>query len=218
MNQPELEKLKEKLPEEPGINGKDNYFNSAVLMLMMLIDGKYHFIFQRRSEGVRQPGEICFPGGGYEPEKDKDLEATALRETNEELGIKKDAIEVISKLNTLVSPSGKTIDPFLAIADISSLEELDIDEKEVAEVFTMPVSYFETHKPEEYAAAVEVKPSYVNETGEEVTLFPAKELGVSDIYSEPWGEHRYSIFVYEIDKDHLVWGITARLIHDLLNL
>lgn len=84
MNQ--IEQLQGRLPANPGIHAKEEYINTAVLVLLVFIGGEYHFVFQKRGPKIRQNGEICFPGGVYNPE-DGTPEQTAVRETVEEMGI-----------------------------------------------------------------------------------------------------------------------------------
>lgn len=216
MKPQDLDNLKNKLLGLPGIHSKEEYFNTAVLVLFMLIDGEYHFVFEKRSPGLPQGGEICFPGGGHDPEKDANYEQTAIRETVEEIGIPADKIKVLGALDTLVAPMGATIDAFVGVAEIDSLNKVAINKQEVEKAFTMPVSFFEQYEPQKYQALVKIHPSYIDEkTGEEIILLPAARLGLPERYTRPWGEHRYSIYVYQTEQG-LIWGITARLVYDIV--
>lgn len=94
MNKDDLSRLKTNLPQAPGILGKKEYFNSAVLVPLVMIDGDYNFLFQKRAAHIRQGGEICFPGGRYDPEKDFSCKETAIRETMEELGVERNIIKI----------------------------------------------------------------------------------------------------------------------------
>lgn len=214
MNKSMLEGLKEKLPLVAGINGKDEYFNSAVVVLMMLIGEDYHFVFEKRAAKIRQAGEICFPGGKFDPDIDSDFRETALRETAEELGVNSERIKIIGTLDTVIGTMGTTVDAFLGIIDISSLDELNINLDEVERIFTVPVSYFVNTAPEVYKVNIRAQPSYINEDGEEVITFPAKELGLPERYTKPWGTIMGNIFVYRVPEE-TIWGITARLIRDV---
>ncbi len=106
------------------------------------MEGEYHLLFQIRAEGIRQGGEVSFPGGRYEKDEDINYMATAIRETQEELGIDIERIEVLGRLDTMVTPMGIIIEPFVAFLDIDSLEELVINKDEVSQVFTLPIRYF----------------------------------------------------------------------------
>lgn len=79
--------IKNLLTNDCEIIGKEKYLNSAVLIPIFVEDGNEFILFQKRSINVRQPGEVSFPGGHFESNKDKDFLSTAVRETCEELGI-----------------------------------------------------------------------------------------------------------------------------------
>ena len=216
MNHGQLEELKKLLPVIPRIHGKEERFRSAVLVLLIFLDGEYHFIFQKRSSQIRQGGDVCFPGGQIDPQKDRNSEETAIRETIEELGIPKDKLSIVGKLDTVVAAMGAIVDAFVAIADLKGLEEIKINPKEVEYVFTVPVSYFEKYEPKEYQTIVRVHPSYIDEEGKEVILFPAKELGLPERYTKPWGEAINKMLVYQVQNE-TIWGITAKFIYDVAN-
>lgn len=216
MNPNDIKKLQKALPVLPGILGRAEYFNSAVLVLLVLIDKEYHFIFQKRCPTIRQGGEISFPGGEFNPLEDTGLQKTAIRETVEEMGICEDKITIIGNLDTFLAPLGAVIQAFVGIAKISSLDEIQINKDEVEYAFTVPVAYFEENEPERYQALIKIHPSYTDAQGHEHTLFPAKELGIPERYSKPWGNHKYNLYVYKVNNE-VIWGITARFIHDLVN-
>ncbi|EHQ87853.1 NUDIX hydrolase [Desulfosporosinus youngiae] len=214
MDKSELKDLTRKLPLVPGIDGKDEYFNSAVIVLMMFLNEEYHFVFQKRSATIRQAGEICFPGGKFDPDKDADFEETAIRETAEELGVSSNKIRVIGRLDTIIS-TGTTVDAFLGVIDISSLDDLNINPDEVERIFSVPVSYFETTEPELYKVKIVAYPSYINQSGEEVILLPVKKLGLPERYAKPWSNTLNNVFVYRV-AGVTIWGITARLIRNVI--
>lgn len=210
-----IEGLTKKLPVLPGINGKEEYINCAVIVLLMLINDEYHFVFEKRAAHIRQAGEICFPGGKFEPAIDASFRDTAIRETVEELGVASDRLSIIGNLDTVVTTMGAIVDAFLGILDLSSLDDLQINHQEVERVFTIPVSFFEDNEPEVYKVDITVNPSYVNQSGEEVTIFPAQELGLPERYFKPWGHVGSRIFVYRV-QGVTIWGMTARLIRDVV--
>ena len=114
--------------------------NSAVLILLFPENGKLKTVFIRRSvyDGVHS-GQISFPGGKVET-TDKDFEATALRETFEEIGVKPEAIEIIGQLTDFyISPSNFLVKVFAGYTlqkpafipdkkEVQSILEVDIDE------------------------------------------------------------------------------------------
>lgn len=216
MNKAKLEGLIGTLPEVPGINGKEEYFNSAVLVLLMLVGEEYHFVFEKRAANIRQAGEICFPGGKFDPETDTNFQETALRETAEELGISSEKITILGTLDIVVGTMGMTVDAFLGVINIANLDDLKINLDEVEKVFTVPVSYFVNTEPELYRVSLSAQPWYINQEGEVVVTFPAKELGLPERYTKPWGNMMSNVFVYRVAGE-TIWGITARLIRDVIS-
>jgi 8-oxo-dGTP pyrophosphatase MutT (NUDIX family) len=215
MQKEKIMKLKEVLPLIPGINGSEEYFKSAVLVLMVLHNGEYHLVFQKRAQKIRQGGEVCFPGGHHDPEVDPDFEHTALRETEEELGIAREKVSIIGKLDTLVAPMGAIINPYVGIADLQSLAEITIDKKEVEYIFTVPIVHFQKNQPDEYQVSYINYPSFINEEGQEIITFPARELGLPERYTKPWGDRSYKVYAYKVQGE-IIWGSTARIVYDFI--
>lgn len=215
MKDHQFELLKKLLPVEPGILDKKELFCSAVLVLLAYIDGEYHFIFEKRSPHVRQGGQICFPGGHIDPDLDANSEETAIRETIEELGITREKITVLGKMDTFVAPIGVSIEAYLAVAHISNIAELTIQTSEVERVFSVPITYFMEVQPKVYDTIVQVHPSYIDENGKEVVLFPARELGLEEMYTKPWGERRLKMYIYNVENE-VIWGLTSRFIIDIV--
>src|SRR5881275_3278763 len=71
-------------------------------VLLPLVDGTEPWIvFTKRTDHLsRHPGEISFPGG-MRHDEDADLLSTALRETEEELGLSPDLVDVLGMLEPL---------------------------------------------------------------------------------------------------------------------
>ncbi len=63
MDESGLKRLANSLPRHPGILDKDRYLNAAVLIPLVKTDAEFSFLFQKRAAGIRQGGEISFPGG-----------------------------------------------------------------------------------------------------------------------------------------------------------
>jgi 8-oxo-dGTP pyrophosphatase MutT (NUDIX family) len=82
-------------------------------------------------------GQISFPGGRRE--NNESLQTTALRETEEEIGVGAETLQVIGQLSSLyTAPSNFCINPFVAYSPIHP--EFRLDPKEVAELIETPLS------------------------------------------------------------------------------
>lgn len=95
-------------------NKHDFYRNAAVMILLYKNDGEWYFVLMKRPEyqGAHS-NQVSLPGGIKEA-RDTDLEATALRETGEELGIDVSKIRVVGALTKLNIPvSGIEVSPFV---------------------------------------------------------------------------------------------------------
>jgi len=111
---------------------------AAVLVPIFLKGESYHILFTKRTENVQKHrGEISFPGGAFET-KDGSLINTALRESNEEIGLNSSDIEVLGPLgDTPTMVSGYVISPYIGV--ILYPHELHLDPYETQEVFEAPV-------------------------------------------------------------------------------
>ena len=206
--------LKNCLSDNCSIIGKDKYLNSAVLIPIVVIDGTEFILFQKRSQTVRQPGEVSFPGGHFDSAVDSDFLSTAIRETCEELGIVIGKIEILGKLGTLVAPMGVIVEAYIGTLNINSLQELMIDKKEVEKIFLVPLQYFVENNPDEYFTNLQIHPYITKEDGQREILLPVKELGLPEIYSFSWARGKHRVFVYRTTEE-IIWGITAELIYEL---
>jgi 8-oxo-dGTP pyrophosphatase MutT (NUDIX family) len=91
---------------------------AAVLIALYLQGGHLHAVLTRRRDDLRRhPGEISFPGGRREPEDD-DLLSTALRETEEEIGLPREEVEVLGALQpTPTIATGYAVYPFVGLIE-----------------------------------------------------------------------------------------------------
>jgi len=217
VNNLSLENITLALANSSEILGKDKYLNSAVLVPIVELDNKFHFLFEKRANHIRQGGEVSFPGGEFDLKKDQGLRQTALRETTEELGIPSEKIKIIGKVGTLVAPMGVTVDAFVCQLLIQSLDELKIDSNEVEKVFVVPIEHLLKKKPEEYSVKLEVHPSYVDEKGKHIELLPVQKLGLPERYSKPWKNGIHRVLVYN-STEEVIWGITAEIIFELCRM
>jgi 8-oxo-dGTP pyrophosphatase MutT (NUDIX family) len=74
---------------------------SAVLVPLLAVDGALHVLFTRRAASLpHHQGQVAFPGGSRDAE-DADVEATALREANEEIGLRPADVRVLGLLDDI---------------------------------------------------------------------------------------------------------------------
>ncbi|HWI16002.1 MAG TPA: CoA pyrophosphatase [Burkholderiales bacterium] len=113
---------------------------AAVMLPLVHREGEVNVLFtQRTAHLADHAGQISFPGGRVEPE-DVSREVTALRETEEEIGLPRDRIDVLARLPLYEVPSGFRITP--VVGWIEAPFTLQLDAFEVAEVFEVPVEHF----------------------------------------------------------------------------
>jgi 8-oxo-dGTP pyrophosphatase MutT (NUDIX family) len=113
---------------------------SAVLLPLFVRDDDVHLWFLRRSAGLRShSGQVAFPGGKKDP-TDESMEATALREAHEELGIHPSSVDVLGVLDDLVTITGYVITPVVGWVP-SELVPVP-NPNEVARVFAAPLRNF----------------------------------------------------------------------------
>ena len=73
-----------------------------------------HLLFTKRADHLQDhPGQMSFPGGGREPE-DGGLEATALREANEEIGLDPATVDCVGRLDDIRTVTRYSVRPFVA--------------------------------------------------------------------------------------------------------
>ncbi len=90
---------------------------AAVLVILFAKRGEAHTVMTKRALDLKvHAGEIAFPGGVVEPD-DPDLLATALRETEEEIGVEVSPAQVIGRLPTVETLTGFEIAPFVCQVD-----------------------------------------------------------------------------------------------------
>jgi 8-oxo-dGTP pyrophosphatase MutT (NUDIX family) len=116
---------------------------AAVLVpLVLRAEGPTVLLTRRTDHLHHHPGQISFPGGGAET-GDTSIEATALRETEEEIGLEAGRIELIGRLADYFTGTGFRITPVVGlIPPPLDLTTLKVDRFEVAEVFEVPLTHF----------------------------------------------------------------------------
>jgi 8-oxo-dGTP pyrophosphatase MutT (NUDIX family) len=97
------------------ITDRPDLLPAAVLLPLFQKNGETHILLTKRTDMVEHhKGQISFPGGAFHYE-DLDCLNTALRETEEEIGIAMDAVEVIGELDHMITVSNFRICPYVGI-------------------------------------------------------------------------------------------------------
>ena len=122
-------------PQRAGIAGA----RPAAVLIPVVADPEPTAIFTVRTDTVRShKGQISFPGGSKD-EKDLSLVHTALRETEEEIGLGAAKVEVIGELDTFPTfVSGYVVTPFVGY--LEERPELHPNPAEVASILEVPLA------------------------------------------------------------------------------
>lgn len=111
----------------------------AAAVLIPLIDrpaGMTALLLKRTQHLTHHAGQVSLPGGGIEA-GDADALAAALRETEEEIGVAREAIEVVGGLEPIATGTGFHITPFVGFIPIDAT--LTLDRYEVEHAFEVPL-------------------------------------------------------------------------------
>lgn len=197
------DRLKQLSHHQSTIIGLDECKKSAVCIPLLRKEQGYDILFEVRSGKIKhQPGDICFPGGMVEP-SETSFEA-AVRETQEELLLSRDQIEVIGRMDVFLhTGTGLLLSPYAAILHDY---EGTYSEDEVAEVFTVPLDFFLHTEPEVY------------EMEEQVLLgddFPFDRILGGREYR--WRKRKETVYFYQYGH-RTIWGLTGKIIHSFAKI
>lgn len=161
--------------------------HAAVVIPVVRYDDP-QLIFIRRADHLRRnPGQIAFPGGVIDPQ-DRDARAAALREFEEELGIARERVHIVDRLEDVVTLAlSVTVAPYLGFLDPPI--EYAFDPSETQSVHEIPLRA--VYEPGALHAGIE----------------PVDRGGV--LYQVP-------SWLFDHDGIH-IWGATARMLHGLVS-
>lgn len=112
---------------------------ASVLVPVVARPQELTVLFTRRTEHLKDhSGQVSFPGGRVES-RDASPEATALRETQEEIGLAPDRVELLGRLADYHTRTGFRVTPVVGL--VTPPFELSPDAFEVEEVFEVPLSF-----------------------------------------------------------------------------
>lgn len=185
---------------EAGIIGQ--YKKSAVMILLCEDKGKTNVIFEVRSLNLRhQPGDICLPGGKLE--KGESPEKASIRETMEELNLKREDIEFIGSMDYIVTPYNFIIYPFIAKTNKSEIEP---NKSEVDHIFKVPLEFFLEDSPMLHELSI------IPDPGSE---FPYHLIRNGKNYKFRSGKMPEYFYKYD---NYIIWGFTALIIKSFVDI
>lgn len=184
-------------------------------VLLLLLPGREgpELLFEVRSSRLGwQPGDICFPGGRRE-NSDRNFAAAAVREASEELGIPYGDIRLCGTLDFFAAHNGFMVYPFVGIWNPAGgvlsgdavYKTWNFNKDEVAELFTVPLSWFLKNKPRIGTAHIQVTRK---------DDFPFELVPHLDPHKDFHQE--YEIYFYQYG-DKVIWGMTAAILHSFLD-
>ncbi len=111
--------------------------NAAVLIPLARFQDEWHVLYTRRTDRVEShKGQVSFPGGAAD-EGETEPEQTALREANEEIGMKPGDVRILGRLNSMATVTNFRVRPIVGV--IPWPYAFRVANFEVARVFTMPL-------------------------------------------------------------------------------
>ncbi|PYZ95300.1 coenzyme A pyrophosphatase [Salipaludibacillus keqinensis] len=180
----------------------DKYTRFAIFVPLIEKDGELHIIFQIRSRHVRQPGEICFPGGKVE-KSDPSFEFAAIRELSEELGVSSEEVELLGELDYMVTPFRFMLFPF--IGTLPKNTNFQLNHGEVEDIFFAPLSKLVKMTPKEHQVYLEMEPE---------KNFPYHLIPNGEDYHWRTGLVNEQFYEY---NGYVIWGLTARILTHVLD-
>jgi 8-oxo-dGTP pyrophosphatase MutT (NUDIX family) len=198
----EIERLRERLKRPlPGIAAQERMMGrvvsmpvvipenarpSAVLCLLFPMNNElYVLLMKRREDRTAHSGQVSFPGGSYEI-SDTDLNATALRETFEEVGIRSADVDVLGALTPLYIPvSNFHVYPFVGYT--KQRPEYNLSHNEVSYTIEVPLN----------------------------ELLHAERKTVTEVISPAMPELKRKVNAYKLPDGAIIWGATAMIISEL---
>lgn len=177
--------------------------SAVVVPLLDRPDGPTLLFTERGALLRAHGGQVAFPGGKLEP--GEDARAGALREAREEIGLEPEAIELVGELDDRPSVWGYVVRPVVGFVG-DPPATFDHSEGEVREVFEVPLLRF-------------LDPGALRTEWWDFTQLP------SNLYWKPFlaaasevadRDGRYPVLYFDVDPGHVIWGLTASILQELL--
>jgi 8-oxo-dGTP pyrophosphatase MutT (NUDIX family) len=174
---------------------------AAVLIPLVVREEQVNVLLTQRTTKLKKhAGQVAFPGGRRDPQ-DIDLTATALRESEEEIGLQAADVEVLGVLQDYFTGTGYQITPVIGM--VSPRSQLRLQTSEVDAVFEVPLAFLMDPANHQYRQRE----------------FEGK---MRHFYSMPyraeyWLEEHGSVS-HPLGREFFIWGATAAMLRNLHRL
>jgi 8-oxo-dGTP pyrophosphatase MutT (NUDIX family) len=169
-----------------GVNAEWEARPAAVLIPLFHDAGQWHVLLTERTHLMEDhKGQVAFPGGRAETH-DADRVDTALREAEEEVGLKREHVTVLGQIDELLTVSQYRITPVVGVFPWPYA--FTLSKTELSEVFTVPLRWLAE------PANLEVRQREPPIPGRPIAVYYFRYPG------------------------HTIWGVTARIILNLLDI
>jgi len=112
---------------------------AAVLIPLAWFENEWHLLYTRRTDKVEtHKGQVSFPGGACDPGEETP-EQTALREAEEEIGIRPQDVRVLGRLTPMITITSFRVTPVVGV--VQWPYAFRVENAEVARIFTMPLAW-----------------------------------------------------------------------------
>ena len=193
-----VEKIfKDRIPKAIG-----DFDKSAVMILLVEENEEVSIVFEVRALKLRsQSGDVCLPGGRVE--LNEDPKETSVRESMEELNLKREQIDIIGSMDYYISPYGNIMYAFVGRLKYG---EINPSEDEVDHIFKVPLKFFIDNEPLYYS--MEIGP--LKQEG-----FPFHLINGGKNYKFRKGTLDQYFYEY---NNYVIWGFTAQIIKSFIKV
>ncbi|MCD8367321.1 MAG: CoA pyrophosphatase [Clostridiales bacterium] len=195
----ELERLRGALARQAA-PAADRPQAAAVLVPLVETEEGCALLYEVRATTLRrQPGEVCFPGGGIEGAETP--REAALRETWEELAIPPEAVTLLGTLPLAEHSSRRQVYPVVGVVPQAAVERAQPSPAEVGRIFTVPVDWLLANPPSR--TSFTLAPEHLEGQPPAARRFLKDYRLRQEAMYWPW-------------DGETIWGLTARITRQLL--